>query len=49
MKLTTRRLVRGALIAKKILGAGKVYIGIEDNKPDAIELMKEKVDGIDNI
>ena len=33
----------------KTTGAEKGLIVIEDNKPDAIELMKEKVDGIDNI
>ena len=33
----------------KTTGAEKGLIVIEDNNPDAIELMKEKVDGIDNI
>lgn len=33
----------GTLILRKILGAQKTYIGIEDNKPDAIEMVKSKL------
>lgn len=33
----------GTLIIKKTLGAQKVFIGIEDNKPDVISLLNEKV------
>ncbi|MDR0295752.1 MAG: electron transport complex subunit RsxC [Prevotellaceae bacterium] len=33
----------GTLLLKKALNAPKVYIGIEDNKPDAIKLLKELV------
>ena len=42
-----QQVVRGALIAKKILGAGKVYIGIEDNKPDAVANMTKEASGTD--
>jgi len=37
--------IRGALIVMKILGAEKAFIGIEDNKPKAIALMKDKCKG----
>ena len=33
----------GTLILRKILGARKTYIGIEDNKPDAIETINKKL------
>lgn len=39
------QVIRGALIAKKILGASKVYLGIEDNKPDAIANMTKDAAG----
>lgn len=35
----------GVRIVMKALGVNKCYIGIEVNKPDAIKLLKEKVDG----
>ena len=37
--------IRGTFIVMKILGAEKCFIGIENNKPRAIELMKEKCKG----
>ncbi len=37
--------IKGTLIVMKILGAQKGYIGIENNKPKAISLMKEKCKG----
>lgn len=37
----TDRIVSGVLIVMKILGVDKAYVGIEDNKPKAIEIMKE--------
>ena len=33
----------------KATGAGKGIIAVEDNKPDAVELLREKTAGIDNI
>ncbi len=41
----SEELVRGILILKKALGVDKVYIGIEDNKPIAIETMLKAVTG----
>jgi electron transport complex protein RnfC len=37
------QILRGALISGKLLGVKKVYIAIEENKPDAIEAMGEAV------
>ncbi len=36
-------ILTGALITRKCLGAEKVIIGIEDNKPQAIKTIKDKV------
>lgn len=36
----TDKIVSGVLIVMKILGVDKAYVGIEDNKPKAIEAMK---------
>jgi len=36
-------IVEGLKILMKILGVNEAYIGIEDNKPDAVEKMKEAV------
>jgi len=36
------RIIRGVRIIARILGAREVYIGIEDNKPDAVEVMSEQ-------
>ena len=41
--------ITGLKIVMKVLGAGKGYIGIEDDKPKAIELLKKKVAGEANI
>lgn len=38
-------LIAGIRLLRKILGATETYIGIEDNKPDAIKLLKEKCAG----
>lgn len=38
-------IIEGAEILMKILGVKTCYIGIEENKPDAIELLREKVSG----
>ncbi len=37
----TERIVVGVKIAMKILGVQKSYVGIEDNKPEAIKAMKD--------
>ena len=39
------RIVTGVKIAMKALGVTKGYVGIEDNKPDAIEAMKKAFSG----
>jgi electron transport complex protein RnfC len=43
----TERLVTGILILKKVLGVNNVAVGIEDNKMDAIEVMKKALSGTD--
>lgn len=37
------KILSGTKIVQKILGAEKVFIGIESNKPDAIEAIKDKL------
>jgi electron transport complex protein RnfC len=39
------RIVTGVKIAMKVLGVGKCFVGIEDNKPDAVKIMKEAFKG----
>lgn len=41
--------VEGLKILMKILGVNKGFIGIEDNKPDAVETMKKAASGEPNI
>lgn len=41
----TERIVNGVKIVMKTLGVNKGYIGIEDNKPDAVKIMKEAFKG----
>jgi electron transport complex protein RnfC len=38
-----REIIEGTKIFLKILGVKRVFIGIEQNKPDAIKLMREKL------
>lgn len=38
----TRKIIQGIKIFMKVLGVSNGYIGIEENKPDAIELMKKE-------
>ncbi len=38
-------IIKGIQIIKKVLGIENAYIGIEDNKPEAIEVMKNAADG----
>ena len=37
----TEKVVEGAAILAKILGVSRVFIGVEDNKPEAIKTLKE--------
>ena len=39
------RIVTGVKIAMKVLGVSKCFVGIEDNKPDAVKVMKEAFKG----
>lgn len=41
----TEDILRGVAILRRVLGVENVYMGIEANKPDAIELMTEKCAG----
>lgn len=41
----TERIVTGVKIVMKVLGVNKGFIGIEDNKPDAVKSMKEAFNG----
>ena len=41
----TERIVTGMKIAMKILGVSKGYVGIEENKPDSIEVMRKACAG----
>lgn len=41
------QVVHGIEVAQRLLGAGSVVIGIEDNKPEAIKAMQAAVDGTD--
>lgn len=40
-----REIVEGLKILMKILNVGKGYIGIENNKPDAVKIMQDAVQG----
>lgn len=41
----TERIITGVKIVMKVLGVSKGFIGIEDNKPDAVKVMKEALKG----
>lgn len=41
----SERVVSGVKITMKVLGIDKCYVGIEENKPDAIEIMKKAFTG----
>jgi electron transport complex protein RnfC len=43
------KIIAGLKLIIKVLNAKKGIIGIENNKPDAIELMEKKLEGEDNI
>jgi electron transport complex protein RnfC len=42
-------LVEGLKVLMKVLGVDKGYIGIENNKPDAVEVLKQAASGESNI
>ncbi len=46
---TPKEVIEGLKIIMKILGVSKGYVGIENNKPDAIERMKEAAQNEPNI
>ncbi|MBM3252474.1 MAG: electron transport complex subunit RsxC, partial [Candidatus Omnitrophica bacterium] len=43
MKEKAKEIIQGAKIALKILGHPQCYIAIEDNKPEAIKIMREAI------
>lgn len=45
----SERIATGVQIAMKILGVSKGYIGIEENKPDAIAAMRKACHGVDGL
>jgi len=45
----SERIVAGMQITMKVLGVSKGYIGIEENKPDAIAVMQKACKGIDGL
>lgn len=45
----TDKLLEGARLAQKVVGAPKIYFGVETNKPDAIEALKAKIAGATDI
>ncbi|MEW6068387.1 MAG: electron transport complex subunit RsxC [Nitrospirota bacterium] len=45
----SEEIIEGLKIIMKILGVNKGYVGIEDNKPEAVKAIKEATDGQDNI
>ncbi len=45
----TDQFIAGVLLMKKSSGCSKCYIGIEDNKPEAIQILKEKTSRYDDI
>ncbi len=42
-------IIEGTKVLMKILGVKKAFIGIEDNKPDAVEILKKAASGIAGI
>lgn len=44
-----RDVIEGLKIVMKVVNAPKAYVGIEDNKPDAVEAMKKAAEGEENI
>lgn len=44
-----KEIIEGLKIIMKVLGVGRGFVGIEDNKPDAVKTMKEAAEGLGNI
>jgi electron transport complex protein RnfC len=42
-------IIEGLKILMKVLGVNRAFVGIEDNKPDAVRTMKEAAEGLGNI
>jgi electron transport complex protein RnfC len=42
---TPEAVIEGSLMLGRVLGVKEIFIGIEANKPDAIELLKKKAEG----
>ncbi len=49
MREAAKQIIRGFLLAIRAVGAERGVIGIEDNKPEAIESMREAIDGLDGV
>ncbi|AQQ08993.1 Nitrogen fixation protein RnfC [Sedimentisphaera cyanobacteriorum] len=45
----TDQLIAGIKLLRKASGCKKCYIGIENNKPEAVKLLREKTEGEENI
>jgi electron transport complex protein RnfC len=44
-----KEIIEGLKILMKVLGVNRGFVGIEDNKPDAVKAMKEAAEGLGNI
>jgi electron transport complex protein RnfC len=44
-----KEIIEGLKILMKVLGVNRGFVGIEDNKPDAVKTMKEAAEGLGNI
>jgi electron transport complex protein RnfC len=44
-----KEIIEGLKILMKVLGVNRGFVGIEDNKPDAVTTMKEAAEGLGNI
>jgi electron transport complex protein RnfC len=44
-----KEIIEGLKIFMKVLGVNRGFVGIEDNKPDAVKAMKEAAEGLGNI
>ena len=42
-------IMEGLKILMKVLGVGEGFVGIEDNKPDAVNTMKRSAEGLGNV
>ncbi|MGG5314753.1 electron transport complex subunit RsxC [Enterococcus sp. AZ072] len=49
MQVESRKVLTGARIARKILGAKKIIIAVEDDKPEAIQKMREVTESFTDV